>query len=95
VDGAILRAVVPVRGRAIKRTHVGGADYVYELAVEQPGSPEQRVTMTETLSPRVAAANHDGRAFEALWNPNHPTLFATMTFTVTEQDLERGEAARG
>ncbi len=90
---SVLRGCIPVRGRVLSRTRSKGDEYVFEVVVERRDMPDQQVTMTQTLPPRVAAADHAGRAFDALWNPGYPTLFHKMTINVTQADIDRGEQA--
>ncbi|MBX3130296.1 MAG: hypothetical protein KF718_26495 [Polyangiaceae bacterium] len=90
---SVLRGCIPVRGRVLSRTHRSGDEYVFEVVVERPDMPDQPVTMTVTLPPRVAAADHAGRTFDALWNPVYPTLFHKMTINVTQADIDRGKRA--
>jgi hypothetical protein len=92
---AIVRGCIPVEGRILSvRPRGQGSEHELEVTVEREGLPDERVTTIQTFNSRIQQMELEGCAFDALWNPAHPSYFARITIHVAGDQIARDDAKR-
>ncbi len=84
----IIRGCETVNGRilALRKT---GTHCELDVVVEREGAPDVEATTVQYLAPRILEMQIEGRAFDALWNPEYPTLFPRITINVSGDEAAK------
>ena len=82
----IIRGCETVNGRilALRKT---GTHCELDVVVERESAPDVKATTVQYLAPRILKMQIEGRAFDALWNPDYPTLFPRITINVSGDEF--------
>lgn len=92
---AIVRGAVSVQGRVVSvRPVKTGSSHELNVTIERPGSPDVQVTTVQSLSTRMQQFDLEGRSFDGLWNPAHPSYFARITIHVSGDQIARVDGKR-